>query len=127
MGAFDNMGDRPVTDSKWSHYEIVADVAEDAEKITVGMMLLGKGQAWIDDTSLKVVGPEIPLTAKSPQGSGRSGKSLEQLKPGLCEIVGSMRIAKPSGIRNKLLAIIKGDRSAGQKAAHLNSTSIGLS
>jgi hypothetical protein len=115
MGAFDNMGDRPITNSEWRHYEIVGDVAEDAEKITVGMMLLGKGQAWIDDASLKVVGSEVPLTAKSLQGAGRSGKSLDQLKPGLYEIIGAMRIARPPGIANKLLSIIKRNQAPGEK------------
>jgi hypothetical protein len=97
LGAFDNMGDRPITAAGWNHYEIVGDVAEDASRITIGMMFLGKGQAWLDEVSLKVVGKDVPLTAKSPQGAGRSGKAIDEIKPGLFEIVGSMRIASVPG------------------------------
>jgi hypothetical protein len=43
VGAFDNMSNRPITSSEWNHYEIVADVDEDAEHITLGMFLLGEG------------------------------------------------------------------------------------
>ena len=92
MGAFDNMGNRPITAAAWAHYEIVGDVAEDAERITMGMMFLGKGRAWLDDASLEVVGPDVPLTTKSPLGAGRSGTPLANLKPGLFEIAGAMRI-----------------------------------
>jgi hypothetical protein len=87
MGAFDNMGNRPITSTKWAHYEIVADVADDAERITVGMMFNGPGQAWIDDASFDVVGADVAVTTRSPQGN------VVEAKPGLFEVLGSMVIA----------------------------------
>jgi hypothetical protein len=92
MGAFDNMGNRPIASPEWKHYEIVADVAEDAARISLGMMFSGPGQAWIDDASLEVVGEEVAVTARSPQGAG-SGAPQGDVKPGLFEILGAMVVA----------------------------------
>lgn len=68
-GFFDNMADRPVTSPAWDWYEIVGDVPKDAEKINVGFMLLGDGQAWIDSASFEAISdagfgddPPRPLT-----------------------------------------------------------------
>jgi hypothetical protein len=93
MGAFDNMGNRPITSSKWKHYEIVADVAEDANRVSVGMMFSGPGQAWIDDASLNVVGDDVAVTTRSPQDAGGSDSAQTDVKPGLFEILGDMVIA----------------------------------
>ena len=92
MGVFDNMGDRPITSATWNHYEIVGDVDDDAEHIALGVMLLGQGQAWVDDVSLEFVGDDIPVTAKPLPDSGRSGTPLDEVKPGLFEIISSMRL-----------------------------------
>jgi C-terminal processing protease CtpA/Prc len=71
VGFFDNMGDRPVTSGEWQYYEIVGDVDEDALVVNVGMILLGKGKAWLDDASFEDLGrpvvraePARPLTAR---------------------------------------------------------------
>lgn len=61
-GAFDNMQDRPIRDSQWKHYEIVGEVADDAKQIIVGMLLLGKGKAWMDDAALEIVPDATPTT-----------------------------------------------------------------
>ena len=63
MGAFDNMGDRPIQESEWKHYDIVVDVEEDAERLTVGMLVFGKTVAWIDDASLTIVDDDQATTA----------------------------------------------------------------
>ena len=71
FGFFDNMGDRPVTAGEWRYYEIIGDVEEDALVVNIGMILIGKGKAWLDDVSLTDVGklvvlaePARPLTAR---------------------------------------------------------------
>lgn len=64
IGAFDNMGDRPITSDEWKHYEIVSDVEEDADRLTIGMLLIGKATAWIDDASLEIVSDEEATTTK---------------------------------------------------------------
>ncbi|MBK7875486.1 MAG: transglutaminase family protein [Planctomycetes bacterium] len=64
MGFFDNMGDRPIRSSEWKRYEIVGDVASDAEAIALGMMLLGEGKAMFDDVLVEVVDPATPTTGK---------------------------------------------------------------
>src|SRR5579871_2194702 len=59
MGFFDNMADRPITASDWRSYEIVGDVADDAVAVNFGLILLGKGKAWIDDVSFTVMGKAV--------------------------------------------------------------------
>ena len=58
-GFFDNMMDRPITSGEWREYEIVGDVDEDAAVINIGMLLLGKGKAWIDAASFEDLGKVI--------------------------------------------------------------------
>lgn len=70
-GFFDNMGDRPITSKDWKHYEIVGDVADDAESIFFGMMLLGNGSAALDDVSFEIVDKATTRpTGKIPPGPG---------------------------------------------------------
>jgi C-terminal processing protease CtpA/Prc len=56
-GFFDNMVDRPIRVTEWSTFEIVGDVAEDAEDLNFGLMLVGRGKAWLDAVSLEIAGP----------------------------------------------------------------------
>jgi hypothetical protein len=61
--AFDNMLHRQITGtSDWTHHSIVLDVAEEAEEIMVGFFLSLKGQIWIGDVRLEVVGKDVPTT-----------------------------------------------------------------
>src|SRR5260221_2016027 len=60
VGAFDNMQDRPINSSDWKHYDIVLPVDQDAQRLYVGVFVLGKGQAWFDDASLEVVDADTP-------------------------------------------------------------------
>lgn len=62
LGAFDNMGDRPITTTSWSQQEIVLDVAADAERVVCGMFVLGRGTAWLDDVALETVGADVGTT-----------------------------------------------------------------
>lgn len=64
MGFFDNMMDRPIRSDKWNYFDIVGLIDADAEKLSVGMILLGKGSAWIDDVSITDLGK--PITTIDP-------------------------------------------------------------
>lgn len=63
MGFFDNMQDRPITSAAWASYEIVGDVAEDAQSIVFGCLTLGKCVVLVDDASLEIVGSEVASTS----------------------------------------------------------------
>jgi C-terminal processing protease CtpA/Prc len=75
VGFFDNMSDRPVRDQEWKYYEITGDIDPDAERINIGVILIGTGKVWIDDASFQVLGdtprlpqePARPLTARGLQ------------------------------------------------------------
>ena len=57
--AFDNMqtSRRAITGTTdWKEYEIVLDVPKEATAIYFGMLLTGKGTAWVDDLKLEAVG-----------------------------------------------------------------------
>ncbi|HWN41667.1 MAG TPA: PDZ domain-containing protein, partial [Thermoanaerobaculia bacterium] len=64
---FDNMADRPIRDSPWKRVEIEGDVAPDAERILVLLVLTGGGTAWIDEVSL------APALANAAFEEGESG------------------------------------------------------
>jgi len=48
----DDMGNHPISATKWSYYEIPAPIALDARDIEFGMQVVGPGQAWIDSISM---------------------------------------------------------------------------
>jgi C-terminal processing protease CtpA/Prc len=56
-GFFDNMIDRPIGAERWQDYEIVGDVDQDAESISIGIMVVGNGRAWLDAASFQILGP----------------------------------------------------------------------
>jgi hypothetical protein len=43
----------------WKKYEIVLDVPEGSVDIAFGILLDGKGQAWVDDLQFDVVGKDV--------------------------------------------------------------------
>ena len=61
--AFDNMQNRPLKGSSdWVPVSIVLDVDPKATGLAFGILLAGRGAAWIDDLTFNVVGPEVPTT-----------------------------------------------------------------
>jgi len=59
----DTMKDRPIVGTaEWEKYEIVLDVPENSVSISFGILLGGKGQAWVDDLQFEVVGKDVPTT-----------------------------------------------------------------
>ncbi len=63
MLGFDNMADRPVRGtSDWMKCMLVLDIPDDAFRIAFGALLVGRGQAWIDDITFESVGDEVPST-----------------------------------------------------------------
>jgi RNA polymerase sigma factor (sigma-70 family) len=82
--AFDNMDKRRVTGSKdWARYEVVLDVPEEAKHITIGMLVGGKGQAWVDDFKLEVVDKKVKSTdlLEKPFENKEAGESEVPDKP----------------------------------------------
>ena len=55
-GFFDNMQDRPIRSSSWRRFEIIGDIADDAEYINLGLTLQGNGKAWFDDVQVGILG-----------------------------------------------------------------------
>ena len=93
-GFFDNMSERPVrTPGAWQQYEIVGDVAADAETITFGMMLEGSGLAWLDDVALDVLGPTPAASLESARALTPRGRDN---LIALARLIGYVRYFHPS-------------------------------
>jgi hypothetical protein len=104
-GFFDNMHDRPIVKEVWAHYDIVGDIDKDAESINLGMFLLGRGRAWLDDVSLEVVDQSVPVTGRA---LGRmSGTPLDKLGPGLFEVTGAMELQYRPSLVGRLGATLR--------------------
>lgn len=67
--AFDNMQDRPLKGTTgWTLYSVVLDASSDAQGVFFGTLMSGKGQLWIKDWQLEIVGPEVPTTTLTVTG-----------------------------------------------------------
>jgi hypothetical protein len=65
--AFDNMMNRSLSGTTdWTRVSVVLDVPTDADGLSLGLLLNGGGEAWVDDASLDVVGPDVPTTNMMP-------------------------------------------------------------
>lgn len=61
--AMDNMANRRLKGSrKWTDASIVMDIPEDAQSLTFGFLLRGKGNAWFDSAKLQFVGQDVATT-----------------------------------------------------------------
>jgi hypothetical protein len=49
----------------WRNYSIVLDVPPGATGIYIGFLLAGTGAVWMNGDRVEVVGPEVPVTARS--------------------------------------------------------------
>ena len=47
--------DHPITTNRWRYFRIRGGVDQNAEAIEYGLALIGAGQAFLDDVSLRVV------------------------------------------------------------------------
>lgn len=98
---FDNMADRPLRDTPWQLVEIEGEVARDADRILVMLVLTGGGTAWIDEVSL--TGLQNPSFEEGepgaqppgwlfPYDSIRAGYHLSTEKGDACRRGGCARI-----------------------------------
>ena len=61
--SFDNMQNRPIKgNTNWTQYEVVLDVPLLTEKIVYGLLLTGKGEAWIYNVKFDIVPNTVPVT-----------------------------------------------------------------
>ena len=60
---FDNMQNRPIKGTTdWHKYEVVLDVPQESVAIAFGILLTGKGQAWLNEVQFEEVGADVPTT-----------------------------------------------------------------
>lgn len=64
--ASDSMMSRPVSGTRdWEKHDVVLDVPDNAMAISIGLNLMGSGQAWIDDLSFDIVGANVSVTSRT--------------------------------------------------------------
>ncbi len=81
VGFFNNSRNNPITDSKWTKFEIEGRVDSTAQGIVIGCFLLGKGTLYVDNIKLSYKEDnawiEFPVTNKDfeTEGLKTNGKS----------------------------------------------------
>ncbi len=81
--SFDNTLDEGnVLRPDWARFSIVLDVPEKSAVIYLGFQFVGRGQAWLDDWQLEVVGKEVPSThqvsSEARQKQMQVGRSMNR-------------------------------------------------
>lgn len=60
---FDNMANRPlVGTTDWARYSDVLDGGPDVTSIAYGIIVVGEGEAWVDNAVLEEVDDSVPTT-----------------------------------------------------------------
>jgi hypothetical protein len=66
---FDNMQNRPIKGTTdWQKYEIVLDVPPESVALAFGILLQGKGQAWLSAVQFEEIGIDVPTTNSAESG-----------------------------------------------------------
>jgi C-terminal processing protease CtpA/Prc len=89
---FDNMAQRPILSPDWAYYEITGDVASDAATLNFGLILLGGGEASLDDVSITDLG-KVELTIEPARAA--TGRGLDNLAA-FAKLLGYVRHFHPS-------------------------------
>jgi hypothetical protein len=76
VGFFGNTGRPPTVSNEWQYFEIIGDVEEDAVVINIGMILSGKGKAWLDDVSFEDLGKVMVLAEPARALTSRGLENL---------------------------------------------------
>ena len=64
MLGFDNMENRSIKGTTdWHKYEVILDVPQESVAIAFGLLLTGKGQAWVSEVQFEEVGADVPTTS----------------------------------------------------------------
>ncbi|RIA94780.1 hypothetical protein C1645_759284 [Glomus cerebriforme] len=64
-GSFDNMSNRPINGTgDWKSVENVLDVPEDTSNLAFGILLVGEGEAWLDECKFEIVDPTLVPTTE---------------------------------------------------------------
>jgi hypothetical protein len=92
----DNMDNRPITGSSgWTKHEIVLDVPQDSVMIAFGILLIGRGQAWVDDFMFEEVGKDVATTREirlPTEGGGHTqSASRYPMRPGNLDFEAGIR------------------------------------
>ena len=75
---FDNMQSRQLNGSSdWTQYSIKLPLPEEGSKITVGALLTGKGQLWVDDLQVLIDGKDITEAKIRPPVVYKAQKDTE--------------------------------------------------
>ena len=62
--AIDNMQQRPIKGTAdWKRYEVVLDVSDAAVGISIGLLLDGPGEVWLNGAEFEIVSAAVPVTA----------------------------------------------------------------
>ncbi len=93
IGLFDNMNDRPVRSDDWKQIVIEGALHDDAQSLSVGLMVLGSAEAWLDDVSIEVLGDAAPASREPPRPLTERG--LKNLTA-FTRLLGYVRFFHPS-------------------------------
>jgi hypothetical protein len=75
---FDNMQSRQIQGtSDWTQYSVKLPLPEEGNKITVGALLTGKGQLWVDDLQILIDGKDITEAKTRPPVVYKASKDKE--------------------------------------------------
>jgi hypothetical protein len=79
--AFDNMQDTPIIGTNdWAYYEIVVDVAHEAENLAFGVLMTPEGTTWISKVALETVSNDVETTDAKNMKIGKQRNAPINLK-----------------------------------------------
>ncbi|WP_148306613.1 hypothetical protein [Gemmatirosa kalamazoonensis] len=107
----DYMQDRPIMqNTAWARYEVVLDVPPNAVGISLGALLEGQGQVWLDDVALEPVGLDVPLTGR-PGPVVAPGNSPGELRQDALRLRHKRVVYRDALLRPVNLGFLEGTRT----------------
>jgi C-terminal processing protease CtpA/Prc len=91
-GFYDSTAERPVISTEWTTSDLIGEVAADAKVIYMGVMVQGRGKAWIDSAAFDVLGA---AETRHEPARPLNGRGLENLIA-FARLFGYVRYFHPS-------------------------------
>ncbi|MCL5992223.1 MAG: S41 family peptidase [Bacteroidetes bacterium] len=103
------MFDNPITKNSWEKYGIEANVPDNASTLRIGLVLIGEGKAWFDDTQISIIESGKSVKNFDPRNNG-----FEDSDTG--KIVNGWFFHIPSEEAGYYANVVKNEKKSGDKS-----------
>lgn len=111
------MHENPITKNSWEKYSIEANVPDSASTIRIGLVLIGDGKAWFDDSKISIIEKGKTVKESEPRNNGFEDSDTGRIVNGWFFLI-------PSEEAGYNAVVVKNEKKAGEKSLMIYSDEV---